>query len=146
MVEKALSLNPNLATARASFGWISVIACDPKRAIENLQFTIRLNPLDLMRVGSSAGIAWGLWLQGRYDEGLALAKSVATLHPHVQAFGSLLANCAAAGQIEEARAAAAELIKLDPNLRAAHASEIFPLRKAEYRSKLEQALRAAGLP
>jgi TolB-like protein/class 3 adenylate cyclase len=146
MVEKALSLNLNLAAARASFGWISVIACDPKRAIENLQSTIRLNPLDLMRVGSSAGIAWGLWLQGRYDEGLALAKSVASVHPHVQAFGSLLANCVATGQIEEARAAAAELVKLDPNFSASRAREMFPLRKAEYRSKLDEALRAAGLP
>lgn len=146
MVEKALSLNPNLATARASLGWISVIGCDAKRAIENLESTIRLNPLDLMRVGSSAGIAWGMWLQGRYDEGLALAKSVASLHPHVQAFGSLLANGIAAGQIEEARAAAAELMKLHPYLRASRGHEIFPLRKAEFRSKLEEALRAAGLP
>jgi hypothetical protein len=30
MVEKALSLNPNLATARFSMGWISVVACDPE--------------------------------------------------------------------------------------------------------------------
>ena len=146
MVEKALSLNPNLATARASLGWISVITCDPKRAIENFQLTIRLNPLDMMRVGSSAGIAWGLWLQGRYDEGVALGKSVATIHPHVQVFGSLLANCVAARRIEEARAAAAELIKLDPSLRASRAHEIFPLRNAEYRSRLAEALRAAGLP
>jgi TolB-like protein/class 3 adenylate cyclase len=146
MVEKALSLNPNLATAHSSFGWISVIACDPKRAIENFQSSIRFSPLDSMRVGSSAGIAWGLWLQGRYDEGLALARSVATVHPNVQAFGSLLVNCIATGQIEEARAAAAELMKLDPNLRASRAREMYPLRKAEYRSKLDEALRAAGLP
>jgi TolB-like protein/class 3 adenylate cyclase len=146
MVEKALTLNPNLAIARSSFGWISVIACEPERAIENFQSMIRFSPLDSMRVGSSAGIAWALWLQGRYEEGLALARSVATVYPNVQAFGSLLANCVAAGQIDEARVAAAELIKLDPDLRLARAREMFPLRKAEFRSKLDEALRAAGLP
>jgi hypothetical protein len=52
-----------------------------------------------------------------------------------------------AGQrLDEARVAAAELIKLDPNLRLARAREMFPLRKAEFRSKLDEALRAAGLP
>jgi hypothetical protein len=39
-----------------------------------------------------------------------------------------------------------ELIKLDPELRTARAREMFPLRKTEFRSKLDEALRAAGLP
>ena len=107
---------------------------------------IRFSPLDMLRVNSSAGIAWGLWLEGRYDEGLALARSVATVYPNVQAFGSVIANCVAAGQIEEARVAMAELVKLDPALRTARAREMFPLRKAEFRFKLDEALRAAGLP
>jgi TolB-like protein/class 3 adenylate cyclase len=146
MVEKALSLNPNLAIARFSYGWISVVACEGERAIENFQSMIRFSPLDMLRVNSSAGIAWGLWLEGRYDEGLALARSVATVYPNVQAFGSVIANCVAAGQIEEARVAMAELVKLDPALRTARAREMFSLRKAEFRFKLDEALRAAGLP
>jgi TolB-like protein/class 3 adenylate cyclase len=146
MVEKALSLNPNLATARLSYGWISVVACEPERAIENFQSMIRFSPLDTLRVNSSAGIAWGLWLEGRYDEGLALARSVAAVYPNGQAFGSLIANCVAAGQMDEARVAMAELVKLDPTLCTARAREMFPLRKAEFRSKLDEALRAAGLP
>lgn len=146
MIEKALSLNPNLAIARFSFGWISVVACEPERAIENFQSMIRFSPLDTLRVSASAGIAWALWLQGRYDEGHALARSVATIFPNVQAFGSLIANCVAAGRMDEARGAATELIKLDPTLRTAGAHEMFPLSKAEFRSKLDKALRMAGVP
>jgi adenylate cyclase len=146
MVEKALSLNPNLPIARFSFGWISIVACEPERAIENFESMIRSSPLDGLRVHTSAGIAWALWLQGRYDEGFALARSAASVFPNVQAFGSLIANCVALGRMDEARAAAVELDKLDPELRTARASEVFPLRKAEFRTKLDEALRAAGLP
>jgi adenylate cyclase len=146
MVEKALLLNPNLAIARYSCGWISVVACEPERAIENFQSMIRFSPLDSLRVNSSAGIAWALWLQGKYDEGLALASSVVTVFPSVQAFGSLIANSVALGRMDEARAAAAELDKIDPAVRTTRPSEVFPLRKAEFRAKLDEALRVAGLP
>jgi adenylate cyclase len=146
MVEKALSLNPNLAIAHFAFGWISVVACEPEMAIESFQSMIRFSPLDNLRVNASAGIAWALWLQGRYDEGLALARSAATVFPNVQGYGSLIANCVAVGQIDDARIAVAELVKLDPALRIARAREMFPLRKAEFRSKLDEALLAAGLP
>lgn len=146
MVEKALLLNPNLPIARFSFGWISVVACEPERAIENFQSMIRFSPLDSLRVNSSAGIAWALWLQGKYDEGLALARSVASVFPSAQAFGSLIANSVALGRMDEARAAAAELDKMDPTVRTARSSEVFPLRKADFRAKLDEALRVAGLP
>jgi Tfp pilus assembly protein PilF len=145
MVEKALSLNPNLAIAHFAFGWISIVACEPEKAIESFRSMIRFSPLDNLRVNASAGIAWALWLQGRYDEGLALARR-ATVFPNVQGFGSLIANCVATGQMNEAKMAVAELVKLDPNLRTARAREMFPLRKAEFRSKLDEALRAASLP
>ncbi|WP_291611978.1 adenylate/guanylate cyclase domain-containing protein [Bradyrhizobium sp.] len=147
MVEKALSLNPNLATARFSLGWISVVGCDPERAIESFQSMIRFSPLDAMRVNSSAGLAWAYWLQGQYDEGYGIAKSVATVYPNAQIFGSLIANCVAAGRVDVARAAASELQKLDPTFSTQRALvELFPLRKPEFSSKLGEALRAAGLP
>ena len=146
MIQKALSLNPNLAIARFAFGWISVVACEPERAIENFQAMIRFSPLDTLKVSASAGQAWALWQSGRYDEGLALARSVATIVPDIQAFGSLIANCVAAGQIDEARRVAAELVRLDPNLRISGAHQKYPLSKPEFKTKLAEALRIAGVP
>lgn len=146
MVEKAVSLNPNLALARFSFGWISVVGGEPERAIESFQSMIRFSPLDLLRVGASTGIAWALWLQGRYDQGRELARSAAAVFPYAQAFGSLIANCVADGKIDEAKGAATELRKLYPALRIANARELFPLRKAEFRVKLDEALRLVDLP
>lgn len=146
MVEKALSLNPNLAIAHFSSGWISVVACEPEKAIESFQSMIRFSPLDNLRVGASCGIAWAYWLRGRYEEGLALARSIATVYPNVQALGSFIANSVASGRMDDARIATAELVKLAPTLRAATAREVFPLRKPEFRSRLDEALRAAGLP
>ena len=105
---------------------------------------IRFSPLDNLRVNSSAGIAWALWQQGRYDEGLALAKSVMKVYANAQAFGTVIANSVALAQIDEARPAAEELNKL--GVRVRRAPEIFPLRKIEFRKKLDEALRAAGLP
>jgi hypothetical protein len=106
---------------------------------------IRFSPLDALRANASAGLAWAHWLQSR--EGSGIASSVATVYPNAQVFGSMTANCVGAGHIDEPKVVGAELIKLDPTFSTQRALiELFPLRKVEFRSKLEAALRTAGLP
>ena len=60
--------------------------------------------------------------------------------------GALIANSVGAGLMVEARAAVAQLMKLQPDFRASHAQEAFPIRSAAGRDRMASALREAGLP
>jgi adenylate cyclase len=58
----------------------------------------------------------------------------------------LIVNLAGAGREVEAREAVAQLVKLQPDFRASHVHEAFPIRSADERNRLAAALREAGLP
>jgi adenylate cyclase len=146
MVEQAVALNPNLAGAWNSLGWVSVICCEPERAIESFEKMIRLSPLDPLKVWASSGIAWALWFQGRYEEGRAQAMKVMQVFRQVQSLGAYIANSVGAGRMAEARSAAQELLKLDPGFCIRHALDVFPIQQAELREKLASTFRSAGLP
>jgi hypothetical protein len=46
----------------------------------------------------------------------------------------------------EAKAAVLQWHDIDPEMRLSHISDLFPARKQEYREKIINALRNAGLP
>jgi tetratricopeptide (TPR) repeat protein len=146
MVEQAVALNPNLAGAWSSLGWVSVICGEPERAIESFEKMIRLSPLDPLKVWASSGISWALWFQGRYEEGRAQAMKVMQVFRQVQSLGAYIANSVGAGQRAEARSAAQELLKLDPGFCIRHALDVFPNQHAELNEKVASVFRAAGLP
>jgi TolB-like protein/class 3 adenylate cyclase/Tfp pilus assembly protein PilF len=146
MVEQAVALNPNLAGAWNSLGWVSVICGEPARAIESFEKMIRLSPLDPLKVWASSGISWALWFQGRYEEGRAQAMKVMQVFRQVQSLGAYIANSVGAGQTAEARSAAQELLKLDPGFCIRHALDVFPIQQADLREKLASTFRSAGLP
>jgi len=47
---------------------------------------------------------------------------------------------------EEAKEAAAQLLKLQPQFRASHTAEAYPLRILEIRERMIAAFREAGVP
>jgi TolB-like protein len=146
LAERAVTLNPNLAGAWTSRGWISIMQSQPERALESFEHTMRLSPLDPMRPFLFSGMAFAYFLLDRYDEGRRTAGEIMQLFPHVQSFGSYIVNCVGAGNLTEAKEAGVQLLKFDPSFRVSQASAIFPTRSPEMRKKLDNALRTAGLP
>jgi adenylate cyclase len=146
MVEQAVVLNPNLAGAWHSLGWVYVMCGEPERAIESFEQMIRLSPLDPARVFASSGISWALWFQGRYDEGRAQAMKVMQVFRQVQSLGAYIANSVGVGQMAQASSAAQELLKLDPGFCIRHALDVFPNQHAELNERVASVFRAAGLP
>jgi adenylate cyclase len=146
MVEQAVALNPNLAGAWNSLGWVSIICGEPERAIESFEKMIRLSPLDPLKVWASSGISWAFWFLGRYEEGRAQAMKVMQVFKQVQSLGAYIANSVSAGQGAEASSAAQELLKLDPSFCIRHALDVFPTQSAEFRERLASTFRSAGLP
>ena len=146
LADGAVILNPNLSIAWISRGWISLMLSKPERAIESFENLLRLSPLDPVRPNSLSGIAFGLFLLDRYDEGRRTAKESMQPHPNHQAFATYIVNCVGCGDVLEANSAAAELLKFDPSFRVSRAFDIFPTKSSEMRNKIDNALRTAGVP
>ena len=146
MVEQAITLNPNLAVAWFSRGWVSLMCEEGERAVESFDRMIRLSPLDPLRIGAWNGSSFALFQLGRYEEGCASAMKSIQFAPNVHTLGAFIVNAVGAGRIVEARKAVAQLLKLQPDFRAFSVQEAFPVRSSEKRDRMTSALREAGLP
>jgi TolB-like protein/class 3 adenylate cyclase len=146
MVEQAVGLNPNLATAWYSRGWVTLMCGEAECAIESFDRMIRLSPLDGLRVSAWNGSSFAFLALGRYEEGCAAALRSIQVAKDAHTLSALIANSVCAGRVAEARDAAAQLLKLQPDFRASHAQEAFPVRSSDMRERIISALREAGLP
>jgi TolB-like protein len=146
LADRAVILNPNLSMAWISRGWISLMLSKPERAIESFDNLLRLSPLDFWKPNSLSGIAFGHFMLDRYDEGRRTAKESMQPRPNLQAFATYIINCVGCGDLLEAKSAAAELLKFDPNFRVSRAVDIYPTKSSELRNKIDNALRTAGVP
>jgi TolB-like protein/class 3 adenylate cyclase len=146
MVDRAVTLNPNLAVAWVSRGWVAAICCEAETAIESFNQMIRLSPLDPSRFGAWSGIAFAHFIQGRYEEGRASALKSVNMRPHALNLGAYIINSVCADRLNEAREAVTQLQALYPTFRASHSEQAFPVRLPEVRNRMNTALREAGLP
>ena len=109
--EKAIALNPNFTDWR--FGTTLVRAGDPERAIQVLETHMRYDPLYVPAVPLALGFA--RYMLKEYSEALPPLREFASRAPNVsQVHIFLAANLAQLGQLDEARAEAAEVLRIDP--------------------------------
>ena len=146
MVEQAVALNPNLAIAWHSRGWVSLMCCEDERAIESFDRMIRLSPLDPLRIGAWTGSSFASFHLGRYEEGCASAMKSIQFVTDAHTLGAFVVNSVGAGRIAKAQEAVVQLLKLQPDFRASHVHEAFPIRSPDERDRIASALREAGLP
>jgi TolB-like protein/Tfp pilus assembly protein PilF len=148
-LDRALLINPNLASGWYNGGWVKVFLGEPDRAIEYFAHAMRLNPIDPNLFLMQAGMAQAYFFAGRYDEAVSWAKmalrEVPDSHP---ALRIAAASCALAGRDEEAKKLTARLLEIDPALRISSLLQnvLGPYRQPEHPAKIADALRKAGLP
>jgi TolB-like protein/class 3 adenylate cyclase/Tfp pilus assembly protein PilF len=147
-LDRALSLNPNLAMGWSASGWVKVYLGEPDRAVERFAHAMRLSPVDPVLFGMQQGTAYAHFFAGRYDEAVSWAKmalrEVPSSHP---ALRIAAASCALAGRGEEAKGMVARLLEIDPVLRTSNLQNVLgPYRQPEHPAKYTDALRKAGLP
>ncbi|KRQ98081.1 winged helix-turn-helix domain-containing tetratricopeptide repeat protein [Bradyrhizobium valentinum] len=146
MTTEAVALNANHAFVWLSRGWVALMCDEPETAIESFDRLLRLDPLDPNRRYAWIGIAFALFCLGRYVEGCEWAAKAAQLHAEAHSLGALIINSIGAGRIDDARDAAAHLLKLRPDFRVSHSGEVFRSRSAATRDLISKALQASGLP
>ena len=147
-LDRALLMNPNLATGWYYSGYVKLWLGEPDRAIERFARAMRLNPMDPTLFSMQHGVAHAHFFAGRYDEALAWAKMGLRGLPDSHAgLRIAAASCALAGCNEEAKILTARLLEIDPALRVSNVQDVLgPYRHPEHPAKYADALRRVGLP
>jgi len=113
-VERALTLNPNLASAHAQMGRIELVVFDWARADASFQRAIALEPENSENVALAASSAAML---GRFDEALELNRQAVDLDPlNADSWGSLAETEYFIGRLDEATADCKKALELKPDL------------------------------
>ncbi len=143
--EKSLLLAPNHAHIMAMGAIIARSCGKPQRAIDLVARAIRLCPIFPAWYLMPASGAY--WAMDRMDESIAAARSAIEYDPDlVYGYIALARGLAVTGRDDEARRAAAELLRIDPGFSIAAHLDSFPNRDPTSRPREFAALRKAGLP
>jgi adenylate cyclase len=144
--ERAIEIAPNLADAYAYFARVLNFSGRPEEAVAMVEKAFRLNP-----VGPSSyyyiQAVNSYNLTGRYEDGIRMAKELRARWPnniigHIQ-----LASCyVALGREEEARAAAQEVLRIDPKFSSQRWAKMLPYKDPALNARSLERLRKAGLP
>jgi tetratricopeptide (TPR) repeat protein len=148
LIDRALVLNSNLAEAWLWGGWVKIYLGEPEAALERFARAMRLSPLDPRATAMRGGTAYAHFLLGRYDEAASwAAMALQDNRDYQPGLRIAAASNAMAGRPEQAHKAMARLRQLNPALRVSTLKDVRgPYRRAEDLSRLEEALRQAGLP
>ncbi len=147
LLARAISLDPNHATARFWNGYVQLCLGDRDAAIEQFQIGLRLSPLDPRIFLAQNGMANAHFLAGRYEDGLLWAKIAMQQNPdYVGGHRILMACHAMAGRVEEARQAWAVARQIDPTQRISIVLKRWHFRRPQDIQRYVEAFRIAGMP
>jgi adenylate cyclase len=142
--ERAMTLNPNFTDWR--FGEALVFAGDPARAIEAIERHMRLDPFYAPMAPGFLGFAH--YLLKQYSQALPWFRECASRSPNLRAGHNwLAATYAQLGDIEKARAEAAEVLRIAPRWTIEGAgTRLNPFKRTQDADHFFDGLRKAGLP
>jgi adenylate cyclase len=143
--EKAIALSPSSAYAYHCMGAALMVAERFRDAIQMFQKSLRLSPIP-HTTGVLAMLAQSYRFIGDYEEAIAVYQRMLALYPD-NIFGHAMMACtyATLDRKAEARAEAAEVLKIEPHFSSEHFVEGFLVRNQKLRNETLNDLRKAGL-
>jgi adenylate cyclase len=124
--ERALALNPSGAWVNYNYALILTWAGRPEEAIPLAQKAIRLNPLG--PVNWFNGLGHALQVAGRLEEAVVVYKKGLQRGPYFQSRLMLAATYSMMGREKEARAEAAEALRINPKYSLDYFAKTFPFK------------------
>jgi adenylate cyclase len=142
--EKAIALAPNSANYHALLGIALLFTRNrTERAIKELKIANRLDPFPPNWILHYLGEAYRV--NSEYEKAVAIFKKTIKSEPDYWLSHLSLSACyGLQGREEEARAAAAEVLRIDPNFSIKKV--MIPFRDKSDKTRTFEALRKAGLP
>jgi tetratricopeptide (TPR) repeat protein len=142
--ERAIALNPNGADAHAHLAMTLSFAGRPVEAIALFKKAIRLNPMPPNWYLFSLGDAY--CLTGQYEEAIAVYAKVRPRNPvDIRALIGLATTYSLMGREEEARAQAAQILKVIPKFSVESYANPLPFKNKADKDLYIDSLRKAGL-
>jgi TolB-like protein/Tfp pilus assembly protein PilF len=144
---RALTINPSAASAwvwsTSAYAWLG----NGEEAVRRSTRAIEVSPFDpqMYTFTSIAGTAHAV--AGQYDKAIEMCRrSLRQNRMFASTHRMLTVALALAGRTEEARAAADELLKLEPNLTVTLFRERYPGSASPQATRFAEALASAGVP
>jgi adenylate cyclase len=137
--KRAVAYSPNWFSANTMLGYVLNFAGRPEEVIANAERVLRLSPRteDYLPVLAQAYV-----LTGRYEEAIATCQKM-TYHPYAHLFLALAYS--ELGREAEARAEAAEVLRLNPNFSLEAMRQRWPYKDPAVLERQLAAWRKAGL-
>jgi adenylate cyclase len=143
-VERAISLNPNDAGNQIRLGFVLLNSGRPQEAISALKNHKRLNPIPSQQYYLQLVTAYRL--SGQYKEAIETGKEALRQVPNnINIYLQLTATYMMMGREEEARAAAIEVMKINPKFSLEWYAKTIYFKNQNDIDKTINALRKAGL-
>ena len=147
LFDRALASSPN-----SSFAWVRSSPTysylgDGGEATRRAEQGLKLSPLDPHLFFTHGVLGLAAYSLGNFDQAVAWGQQAMSENRRFTAnLRILVAACAAAGRLGEARGVAAHLLEVDPGFRVLPFCERYAFRDRDRLSALAAHLRAAGLP
>jgi len=142
--ERALALDPGGAESHSFYAVSLNFAGRPEEAIAMFQKAIRLNPF-----GSTATLfhlGQSYRMTGRFEEAVSAFKKLIEREPnHIFAHIQLAVTYTLMGREKEARAEAAEVLRINPKFSVDYHARLLPFKDQSETDKIINACRKAGL-
>ena len=147
VLDRALTVNPNGATAWMIRGLVHALRNQPEAAIEACDRARRLSPFDALGYYNAQGMAIAHLGARRFEEAIEWADR--TLHDQPRLATALRIKIVAnahLGRLDEARAELGRLLTIDPNVTIAAVRGFAASVAPEFLELYLAGLRLAGLP
>jgi adenylate cyclase len=142
--ERGLALDPNSFEVLFNSGATLAYSGRPEEAIPLLNKGLRLNPFVPSFYFVILSVAYRM--SGRFDEAVEQAKKAVERNPKdFVAYLALAAGCILTGHEREARAAAAEVLKIYPAFSLEQFGRALPFKDKSFVDRSVEAWRKAGL-
>jgi TolB-like protein/Flp pilus assembly protein TadD len=146
-LERAIEISPNDPHAHGHLGFTLSFSGEPQAAIAQLEQAMRLSPRDPFLAFWYTAWALAAFSAERYEDAVEWAKKTIEEKPrHPGAYRLLAAFYAQLGQIEEAKVALEELLRLMPGITVTATRQQVPWKNPHDAQRYLDGLRKAGLP
>ncbi|MGE0332530.1 MAG: adenylate/guanylate cyclase domain-containing protein [Ramlibacter sp.] len=145
--QRAIDLNPNESLAWLLKGTLHAFKGDGEEAVANTTRALSLSPLDPLRYFYYSLAATAALSAKQHERALALAReSLRANRTHTSTWRVMAISQVHLGQIEDARASAAELLRLQPGLTVSNYLTRHPSGQYGTGQMWADAMRQAGVP
>jgi len=146
LLERAITLNPNLAIAWCFSGFALSYLGDQRAALARMRRSIALSPSDPHLFFFLTATSMPHFLLGEYEEAAAAGRASIELNPWFSSsFKGYLAALGHLGHREEAADVKSRLLKLEPGFTVQSAIRRSPMLRVEDVERYAEGLRRAGL-